>query len=752
MADRGRVGGDRAPNRAIRELQIKTTRAIHMARMDSINRGHGVVVNKLESRYRRPRAGAKTMTLRKERADHIALENKLLVERMKRIITHSTPVWSNDPPNSAIKIDHLSVLRPVKTSSRKKKSQQTKKGKKDNETGDAPESKGAQQEQQSLLEYSDDFALSNDDQVNPLLTSQNLEISRGSNNMLETSAVSFRLDPVSNRHEYLDESFATAPIDASDATKTHLRPSSAHAGCKPSKPANRPSSGTKRMPRPSTANAPGRKRASFMSSGDRPKSAATAPPLSRKEEEEEFEKERKQLLEKRRRSSVVSSKTGLSRLRQFERISRDNKKMMQNMASIGAYYSKADWEEDRKKQMARMERFKKFTRRKGANEKIKKVGLKQIYKFAKDNEKKIDQWEADIEERVRSEALQSAGKLNSSLRVSSRPKTAPASSNKTLTKKKSNEQLKQEYLKTKKKEREAFEKREKEEEKWALVNRKTSVAKRGIAFAASKFNNILVKNEAKRKQAHNELALLANIATADVMRTISINHGNSAYLNIDFQDIDFQNTEGIKKVRKTLVQQRQDAVLKDYILKQKQDSEKISKASKHEEKTANDYLEKALRVVSGSLDFEHEVMMMKKEKEKGSFGDIGHATIAWHQPPLVDGEEIVLRIDDPIGENVLRKGAKFQVTCEVVGEENIDITLECVEDDDDYESDDFIGTLKMIQRVPKLVIVEREAAESYAKKFLEKIVVRKKQVGGTSTLDPVRNVWEAEIEVDGKII
>jgi hypothetical protein len=40
--------------------------------------------------------GAKQALMKRERAKHVAMENALLVSRMRRIITHSTPLWGND--------------------------------------------------------------------------------------------------------------------------------------------------------------------------------------------------------------------------------------------------------------------------------------------------------------------------------------------------------------------------------------------------------------------------------------------------------------------------------------------------------------------------------------------------------------------------------------------------------------------------------------------------------------------------------
>ena len=207
MADRGRVGNDLAPNRAIREQHLQTVRAIHESRMAKIGRSHGVVKHHLEEKFRRTRAGAKTIMIRKERAAHVALENRLLIERMKRIITHSTPVWSNDPPNSAIKIDHQSVLRPKSRggdSARKKKGGEEKEESKynPNDGDDLGEFNPETETNADSLQYSDDFA-----NLHPLASSaNNLEMSRGSN-ALEQSAVS-----VTFKEPNLEESYATAPV------------------------------------------------------------------------------------------------------------------------------------------------------------------------------------------------------------------------------------------------------------------------------------------------------------------------------------------------------------------------------------------------------------------------------------------------------------------------------------------------------------------------------------------------------------
>ena len=95
----------------------------------------------------------------------------------------------------------------------------------------------------------------------------------------------------------------------------------------------------------------------------RPMSAATAPlAILGGGNVEDMETAKADLLGggKRRKSMTVGSVTGLSRLRNFEKIAADNQKIIKNMDTIVAYYNKDDWETDRRNQVARMKRFAKF--------------------------------------------------------------------------------------------------------------------------------------------------------------------------------------------------------------------------------------------------------------------------------------------------------------------------------------------------------------------------------------------------------
>jgi len=107
---------DLCPNRAIREKHLAHVRGVHEQRLAKIKKGHGVTGCHLEKKFLVARTGAKTFELRRERAGKIALDNRLLVGRMKRILTHSVPVWADAGAlgaGSAIMVDHLSVLRPT---------------------------------------------------------------------------------------------------------------------------------------------------------------------------------------------------------------------------------------------------------------------------------------------------------------------------------------------------------------------------------------------------------------------------------------------------------------------------------------------------------------------------------------------------------------------------------------------------------------------------------------------------------------
>ncbi|GMI27291.1 hypothetical protein TeGR_g788 [Tetraparma gracilis] len=789
MADRGRVGLDLAPNKRIRDQHISTVQAIHTSRLEKISRGNGVVVARLEEKFRRSRTGAKTATIRKERADHIALENKLLVDRMKRIITHSKPVWEDGPEGmAAIKIDHLSVLRPVKTSSRRAKEAKARaasaRGGKRPAAADSGPAVEAGEEQDRLevyepaqgatgpLEYSEDFNSSDKDVVNPLNSSMRdldmsaqLEMSRSSANPLEASAVSVRFGE--NKIVNLDESYAThtgvGAVRPRPSSAKHTRPRSASAAGKrdssrPLLPHQRPPSAR----RPSTA---GTRKGSVLGGGaSRPQSAATAPVGAAGGEELESQK----FLEadKRRRSSLVGSISGLSRLRQFERIAKDNEKIVHHMSAIGAYYSNSDMAEDRQKQLDRMERFKKFRTKKGANAKIAKAGLKGIYKYADDNKAKIDEWEKQMEGRKNSESLQRAASVASF-----------SKSQKTLkeTQKKNSERAKKQYIETRRLEKEKQDKEAADAESGeavALQVRKASAARKGLAFAANKFNKVIIRNEEKRRQVGRELSLLANAAAAQCMKHISLNKGDSFAVH---------NSEGIEKVRKTLVQSQQDAILNSYLAEQERKSKASNTVEALKKLDKNDYLERALMALGGTPNTQSKRQLLDlQEEDESSHITPGQPITdpaarggykSWYQEPLVAGRKLEVRLlkeGDWKGETKI----DCRVWCDVINEENVKIVIkkwvdgdeekpaeeeengfggkgadynddddDDDDDDDAYENDfedqdqeqpqhaahqDKIGIIGFIQRIPKLIIVDRDMSISYAEQLLKKLVLKRK--------------------------
>ncbi|GMH90163.1 hypothetical protein TrST_g12927 [Triparma strigata] len=745
MADRGRVGNDLAPNRAIREQHLQTVRAIHESRMSKIGRGHGVVNHRLEPKFRRTRTGAKTVMLRKERAAHVALENRLLIERMSRIITHSTPVWSTDPPSSAITIDHQSVLRPKSKGGRRKakKAVEGKKEEKEEKTSEEKKEEKEKEEEESKfnpndsdnlgefnpetetnadsLNYSDDFA-----NLHPLASStNNLEMSRGSN-ALEQSAVS-----VTFKEPNLEESYATAPVGR-PKKKGLLPPRPNSANSKATKiystMPNRVKGGVT-LPRPNTAGVNSSGPLGMGGVEDegmtiRPKSAATAPlAILGGGDYEDMETAKAKLLDKRRKSMVVGSVTGLSRLRNFEKIAADNQKIIKNMDTIVAYYNKDDWEEDRRNQVSRMKRFAKFHAKKHPHAEVIKQGKKEMFAFAKDNESKVEEWENMMEVRLKNEALQKIGKDDAAAKLIKKAKAK-----KKMQKTKEREKRKQ--IEQMRKDREDAERlaREKVDKEAQLeeVVRRELAARKGIAAAASKFNNVLVKNEAKRRQAHKELAMLATVATNEVMKTMRVNGSSSRDM--------LKDSPGMKKLRRTLVQQHQDSLIEQMVKKQeRRGSVKDGKGpAQHTRSNTADYLLKSLQLMDnlGSNDEAHpnhhflvdtdrEYMSSSPEHKPLERG----GDRVFDQPKLMSGETVKIRcfVEDVVEVAGQLRYETCTVNVEVISEEEIMATVDAGGE---------VGVLTFFQRVPMLIICDREAALSYTRSFVDrlKIVRNKKRV------------------------
>jgi len=423
--------------------------------------------------------------------------------------------------------------------------------------------------------------------------------------------------------------------------------------------------------------------------------------------------------EMRRKSSVVTSISGLSRLRHFERIARDNQKIVHHMSNIGAYYSNSDWEEDRAKQKDRMARFRKFTVKKGSGEKIKKAGLRNMYQFAEDNKAKIDEWEAKMEGRKDHIELQRA--------VTKADFQKSASMKEAQMKEKL--RMKKEFMETKKKEREEEEEKKREEEKdahgVARAVRKTSAARKGLAFAASKFNRVLVRNEEKRAAVQREMVMLASAATSQILAHISVNK-NQDHLS---------DAEGIQKVRKTLVQHNQDQALNSMLEQNKRQS-KVDKEGRelhhhHSEKNSSDYLASALTLLGGhssGLDLteggegEEKHIDMVPAKPITSQEARGGVT-SWAQESLITAEKIRVRlIKEGDVDPKSQKELDCRVWCDVVSEENMEIRLEECEEEAGGVG---VGKITFLQRVPRLIIVERERALKYARALLSRLAFKK---------------------------
>ena len=782
MADRGRVGNDLQPNRAIREQHLSTIRGIHESRMAKMAKGHGLVNDHLEAKFCRTRTGAKTMLLRKERADSVALENKLLVERMSRIITHSKPVWCNEGPNSAIKIDHLSVLRPIKNRIT------TKNKKVDNESlnsdnlnvynpetdaSEAPADSWQQQQQKST-------------DIQDLALSFNLEVSRGSNSKLDTSAVSitFRDHPIAA----LEESYVTAPVGSKKKSIGRLslprRPISASSkafSIYSSMPRGKSAKGQDCVPRPSTAGPSQGRRNSRLGTAAtatdlRPRSASTAPPLAvvSRRGKDFFvgtggsQKDSEKVA---RKGMNVGSITGLSRLRHYEKIAADNKKIIRNMDAIVAYYNKDDWEEDRKNQIARMERFKKFRTTKDRNGKIMKAGLKEMMTFAKKNEKKIREWEESMEVRMKNEALQRVGKGKEYEAAKKRK------ARRDTQMERKNQKMKKEYIEQKRREREEEEKKRTEEEEEAVrarvsdAARRELLARRGIARAASKFSDILVEVEEKKKHAAKQLSLMASIASRECLKHLQKRSSR-----------DFSDADGIKMVRKTLVQGHHDQLIDNYIR-----SEQAKGAGKGGNSakggTTTDYMDEALEFLArngrispvGNNMYEDESKEGSGGAEGGSKGQendgdfvVGGEQV-FDQPKLIDGRSMNIKCFRE-GDIVVSGQAKTFASTVSVSVESAEEIMVVVEYTDDFgELDDAMASnggkqvntrarprqIRMRQKVPKLAVVERDAGISYAETFIGRlqIVKRKKReiIQGKEAISGWMD-WKLEVDDSNSMI
>jgi len=690
----------------------------------------------LEAKFRRTRAGAKTLLLRKERAAHIALENKLLVERMSRIITHSTPVWCDDGPNANVKIDHLSVLRPKSTKKQKTKkvkakmtpaSQEEKPSDNPNDTEMLEVYNPETETHADSLNYSDDFA-----NQHPLMSSfNNLEMSRGSNALEQSGmSVSFRDHPVSA----LEESYNTAPVGKRKGRKLPPRPVSANSKAFNiySTMPNRKSA-TGEVIRPSTAGSSGGLSKSLFFNELRPTSAVTAPNAPSKTAELFFgdEASKKKVPDKRRKSLVVGSITGLSRLREFEKIANDNKKIVKNMDDVVAYYNKDAWEEDRREQVGRMKRYRKFPPKTPPNHAVTLQGMREMGDFAKTNSAQIEEWEKKMEIRLKAEKLQSIGRGTDAAEMKKRTAKKKAQRAQKI-------QAKKDYLEMKRKEREEKEKEEVESERQLLDMEKAvhreMAARKGLAHAANIFTRVLVVNEERRQQAARELTLVAQIATKELLkhlRDVKLKRNMEGFTRDRSRSVKIE-TDGIKRVRNTLRQEHTDNMYMSLI----SGEGKKPMKKKNKRTDTSEFLENALKVLAQSIK-----------------GDVVPGGLTpYEQPKLMDGVELKIRSFTE-GEVTVGGQLKFfncTVDVEVISEDSIKVTCQLSELG---TSDESVCT--MIQKVPKLVVVERGSAEEYAGNLVArlKLVKMKRRVvrQGVERVEGWER-WRLEKDTENKLI
>ena len=648
---------------------------------------------------------------------------------MSRIITHSTPVWCDDGPNANVKIDHLSVLRP-KGSKKKKKAKSTtvkkgndaKEAQGDNDTPNVNPS-GNPNDTEMLevynpetethadsLNYSDDFA-----NQHPLMSSfNNLEMSRGSNALEQSGlSVSFRDHPVSA----LEESYNTAPVGKRKGAKPPPRPVSANSKAFNiySTMPNRKSA-TGEVIRPSTAGSSGGLTGltkSMFFNDIRPTSAVTAPNAPSKTAELFFgdDASKKKGPDKRRKSMVVGSITGLSRLREFEKIANDNKKIVKNMDDVVAYYNKDAWEEDRREQIGRMRRNRKFPPKTPPNHAVTLQGMREMGDFARTNSAQIEEWEKKMEVRLKAEKLQSIGRGTNAAEMKKKAQ-------KKKDQKRAKEKAKKDYLEMKRKEREDEEREkvqsEKEEIDMASTARREMAARKGLAHAAGIFTRIIGVNEEKRQQAAKELALIAQVASRELLR-----HLKETKVEQKLSSTNKVETDGIKRVRRTLVQEHHDHVYKSFIAGE---TKKPKPFSSRMRKNSSDFLENALKVIHINCGGDSDEELDEEKGGEGSRRNMPGQVVAggehaYEQPKLMEGEIMKVRSVTE-GEVEVAGQLKFfkcTIDVEVISEDEIEVRCEL----GGMEGDE--RECILVQKVPKLIIVERESAMEYARNLVKRL-------------------------------
>lgn len=641
-----------------------------------------------------------------------------------------------------MKIDHLSVLRPKSKKKTTKKRQPAKSA--DGGVHDNPNDSEMlevfnpeTETHADSLNYSDDFA-----NQHPLASSFNgLEMSRGSNALEQSGmSVSFRDHPVSA----LEESYNTAPLGGRKTPKNKLPPRPISASSKAfniySTMPNRKLA-TGEMIRPSTAGSIGGVGVGVITTKDqffnqlRPTSAVTAPNAPSRTAELFFGDDlspRKEGTENRRKSMVVGSITGLSRLREFEKIASDNKKIIKNMDGVVAYYNANDWEEDRREQIGRMKRNRKFPPKTPPNHAVTLQGMKEMGNFARTNSAMIEEWERNMEVRLKAEKLQSIGKGQSAETMKRKAKKK-----KNMIRRK--ERAKKEHMERKRMEREREEKEKVESERNLLdmvtTAKREMAARKGLATAASKFTKILVINEEKRRQTAKELFLIAQVAANEFLKVLKEDklkakaQRNGSFVKVKVPGQGHRTeTENIKRVRNTLVQEHNDNMYKNLIRGGKGKKEK----RKRERTATNDFLENALNLIAKSAhgeeledDIDPDSPVLKSRSRMGDLGQdiVVGGDMPYSQPKIMDGVSRRVRSVTE-GEVEVAGQLKFfdcVIDVAVVSEDEIEVVCEIK----GMEGDE--GVCRKMQKIPRLVVVERNSALEYGRNLVDRLFLEKRK-------------------------
>ena len=276
-----------------------------------------------------------------------------------------------------------------------------------------------------------------------------------------------------------------------------------------------------------------------------------------------------------------------------------------------------------------------------------------------------------------------------------------------------------------------------EEKLMEKVAEKAMVRARGISLAASKFNSVLVRNEEKRKQVQVELRSIASIASLEVMRFMQKSRTES-HDALDGKDM-WEVAEEIKKsrnmeiIRMTLLNEKQDEAINaqvDLAAMRNPDS-KHGKSMK----VPKDYEKQAFAVLNlFGVDIEPPPSLLRGPshlQRMASHIDItgGHrgGKTSWGQDYLFEDYNFNMKydIEDEVKIAGQKRNIEVELVIEVISVDTIEVRVVGNNQLVDGVGDMTIGTLSFTQKVPSLVIGEREAGMHYAKMLASRLIVSK---------------------------